>query len=1032
MVNRASRQNSPQIAQTQWTRGARETEHCLRMMERADAKDQSSQGDEEKDPPKSHPYSVETPYGFHLDLDFLKYVDDIEKGHTIKRIPIHRRAKQAKFSTLPRNFSLPDSGARTHAAPPQQNWSPVVPRKISLGIQEQSHPLPLGDVPHASVHGSELSYHHRKTLLAEHTRQAEAGALEDGGSGRPQLLRASSMPATLLQNRAPDESSLTSGPSTRLLQGEGNVCDGTFDPAEGFTGFQASIQSTDRGLGELEPAIPELIWEGAEPEEGDIKASSHLSQPGPPSAVQNVPMALEDVESQHQARKAEVVLTPGSSTPSPPPLPSPIPENELSLEEIELNISELPPPPPIEVDVRSIGIRVTEESLGLVETDIGSISSLKNQVSALEDKLSGRTEELTQVRAALVWQQEETKAREQRIQELECTVAQLEEQLSQEKASDVLGQTDAAVNTDPLLELIPRESCDKNIGVNLLRIPDPECWASKAEKNGFPRVPNSHKQGHQSPKEPVLPPPLSLSRGPEQVLASSLCSCLSMELRIEEDVCEQERGPQAGAEDLSRVTGASSWSSTRESASVIRQEASSELPGAERPGRPASSPQDATIGQYVKKIQELLHEQWNCLEHGYPELASAIKQPASKLSSIQNQLLSSLNLLLSAYSAQDPEQKEQPAPPSSTPPPPLEISPSTSLKSIMKKKDYGFRAGGNGTKKNLQFVGVNGGYETTSSEETSGEDSSPEDISDSETEKKRDCSEPRQGRAMHPGCEAGQDVSKGTGSSGQTSGSGEEISHLRPERCKPSEEFLNACQALSQHLPETGATTEQLLRQSLNTISQEWFRVSSRKLASPAVVAAYLLEVQPHAHLLKLLVNLADPSGNTALHYSVSHSNFAIVKLLLDTGVCNVNHQNKAGYTAVMITPLASAETKEDMAVVWKLLREGNVNIQATQGGQTALMLGVSHDREDMVQALLSCQADVNLQDHDGSSALMLACHQGNANLVRLLLAHPACNSSLTDKAGRTALSIVLNSPAHVEIAELLRAHSERGRSLGL
>lgn len=68
------------------------------------------------------------------------------------------------------------------------------------------------------------------------------------------------------------------------------------------------------------------------------------------------------------------------------------------------------------------------------------------------------------------------------------------------------------------------------------------------------------------------------------------------------------------------------------------------------------------------------------------------------------------------------------------------------------------------------------------------------------------------------------------------------------------------------------------------------------------------------------------------------------------------------------------------------------------QGGQTALMLGVSHDREDMVQALLSCQADVNLQDHDGSSALMLACHQGNADLVRLLLAQPACNSSLTDK----------------------------------
>ncbi|VTJ85006.1 Hypothetical predicted protein, partial [Marmota monax] len=67
-------------------------------------------------------------------------------------------------------------------------------------------------------------------------------------------------------------------------------------------------------------------------------------------------------------------------------------------------------------------------------------------------------------------------------------------------------------------------------------------------------------------------------------------------------------------------------------------------------------------------------------------------------------------------------------------------------------------------------------------------------------------------------------------------------------------------------------------------------------------------------------------------------------------------------------------------------------------GGQTTQMLGVTHDQEDMVQALLSCQADFNLQDHDGSWVLMLACHHGNANLVCLLLAHPAWNSSLTDK----------------------------------
>ncbi|KFM06006.1 KN motif and ankyrin repeat domain-containing protein 3, partial [Aptenodytes forsteri] len=41
-------------------------------------------------------YSVETPYGFLLDLDFLKYVDDIESGQTLKKVPLPRKAKGAR------------------------------------------------------------------------------------------------------------------------------------------------------------------------------------------------------------------------------------------------------------------------------------------------------------------------------------------------------------------------------------------------------------------------------------------------------------------------------------------------------------------------------------------------------------------------------------------------------------------------------------------------------------------------------------------------------------------------------------------------------------------------------------------------------------------------------------------------------------------------------------------------------------------------------------------------------------------------
>lgn len=74
-------------------------------------------------------------------------------------------------------------------------------------------------------------------------------------------------------------------------------------------------------------------------------------------------------------------------------------------------------------------------------------------------------------------------------------------------------------------------------------------------------------------------------------------------------------------------------------------------------------------------------------------------------------------------------------------------------------------------------------------------------------------------------------------------------------------------------------------RHVLSTVCQEWFRVSSRKSSSPEAVAAYLQAlgaIQPQ--LLEAVVNLADRNGNTALHYSVSHSNFPIAKLLLDTG----------------------------------------------------------------------------------------------------------------------------------------------------
>ncbi|NXE12189.1 KANK3 protein, partial [Lophotis ruficrista] len=356
--------------------------------------------------------------------------------------------------------------------------------------------------------------------------------------------------------------------------------------------------------------------------------------------------------------------------------------------------------------------------------------------------------------------------------------------------------------------------------------------------------------------------------------------------------------------------------------------------------------------------------------------------------------------------------------------------PPGALKSIMKKRDGPPRSEAEGSKKSLQFVGVlNGEYESTSSEEEEEEeeegDSSSEkasaDSSDSEEQGDSETSEEEAGEG-----EQGQNLGGGTRGAPCRRGFGGGPQHRSRPPARPrfelSPRMREACLIVKTHLGHPAASKSKELASS-SLVLQEWFRLSSQKSSVPDTVANHLLafaELSPA--LLAHVVNLADGNGNTALHYSVSHSNFHIVRLLLDTGVCNVDHQNKAGYTALMLAALAAVEQEEDMNVVRRLFSMGNVNAKASQAGQTALMLAVSHGRQEMVEALLACGADVNLQDEEGSTALMCACEHGRVETVKLLLAQPSCNISIVDSDGNNAVAIALEA-GHSNIAVLLYAH---------
>ncbi|XP_027470826.1 KN motif and ankyrin repeat domain-containing protein 1 isoform X2 [Zalophus californianus] len=443
--------------------------------------------------------------------------------------------------------------------------------------------------------------------------------------------------------------------------------------------------------------------------------------------------------------------------------------------------------------------------------------------------------------------------------------------------------------------------------------------------------------------------------------------------------------------------------------------------GDEPVGEFTESPQPQAPGMmtgldhYIERVQKLLAEQQTLLAENYSELAEAFGEPHSQIGSLNSQLISTLSSINSVMKSASTEELRNPDFPkmsrgkvtgsgleytckcgglqagapfhTQTSPPeqavgtvegtPLRgqdafpsqestLSPvnltddqiaaglyvctnnESTLKSIMKKKDG--NKDSNGAKKNLQFVGINGGYEL-------------------------------------------------------------------------SEKMLSACNLLKNNINDPKALTSKDMRFCLNTLQHEWFRVSSQKSASPAMVGDYIAAFEAISpDVLRHIINMADGNGNTALHYSVSHSNFEIVKLLLDADVCNVDHQNKAGYTPIMLAALAAVEAEKDMRVVEELFGSGDVNAKASQAGQTALMLAVSHGRIDMVKGLLACGADVNIQDDEGSTALMCASEHGHAEIVKLLLAQPGCNGHLEDNDGSTALSIALEA-GHKDIAVLLYAH---------
>ncbi|XP_041735652.1 KN motif and ankyrin repeat domain-containing protein 2 [Coregonus clupeaformis] len=1081
-------------------------------------------------PPSLHgkeqeaPYSVETPYGYRLDLDFLKYVNDIEKGNTIKKVPVQRRPR---YGSLPRGYGYTGS------------WWTSTESLCSNTSQDSrqssfSYCAP-GYHPHSS-HSQRPSF---STARVEKTLLDARRKLEEEKEGAPR--RFSSTLGSMHNSMAGSTTSLSSAHSYNRTHGGGT---GSFTPMS--SGLSTPVSPTPahlqhvreqmavalRKIRELEEqvkTIPVLqvkisvLQEEKRQLSVQLKSQKFLGhtlgfgRAGRPRGELYIDIPEEEVSSGAGATTRDAAGPLSPTTPTTPEGSRPQADSGCEIEDTVIVGGARPAG---RREVRTIGVgpeetrgsRQVDVGVGVQEQDLGLVpetEALKSQVGQLEGQLKRTMQEVQaaqrerqaqaaqapqanhSVRASsLSWQEQQGRSlqtvvsftqqpyhRAQRtvgIQvytlEQPATVLGVGTLLRAERCSSpslppggtvlegthrghaqALGPEDAPVElpiaisskqvrevlrselstsvpvTNPAIAIdtignqmallhLKEGETPQHTAINTVQSQeDPSKPAAAASPQTALRSIMKHKAEveHGSPSTKKNLQFIGVNGGYESTSSDDSSSESSEESDASEYHETTDKLPAAAAEGAAgqhQQAAAVPVSSTKvEQATPLP--ATTIQPPACEPASERSTSQSAAISiglQHVATVSPALNTAMQqCAsqppdsdsaptESTYPSPANdCVRQESIAQSSVPDPIPQESTSINTSTEPTTPEQcTVQSAPTCSAPPKPPRCQPEATNPEVKKGVTQSST-----TDVTVQLDAIKSQTTDLAPQHGATQSSATEQSSQQRI---------IQSSASTP---APENASNATSSANQQT------------RLELSESLMASLHALQKALGEPNAFSQQGARTAYTTVLQEWLRVSCHKAADTAAVRAYMDTFSSVSQqLLKFVVNMADGNGNTALHYTVSHSNFPVVKLLLDTGLCNADKQNKAGYTAIMLTALAAFHSDSDLHTVLQLLRTGDVNAKASQAGQTALMLAVSHGRGDMVRALLSCGAQVNIRDDDGSTALMCACEHGHVDIVRQLLSVPGCDVTLTDNDGSSALSIALEASQN-DIAVLLYAH---------
>ncbi|KAI7705066.1 hypothetical protein KC353_g13100, partial [Hortaea werneckii] len=176
----------------------------------------------------------------------------------------------------------------------------------------------------------------------------------------------------------------------------------------------------------------------------------------------------------------------------------------------------------------------------------------------------------------------------------------------------------------------------------------------------------------------------------------------------------------------------------------------------------------------------------------------------------------------------------------------------------------------------------------------------------------------------------------------------------------------------------------------------------------------------------KRLANRRDDDDRLPIHWATSSNQLPIVEILADQKDFDVDAQDGAGWTPLMI----AASLKDAEPLVDFLLSKGaDVNAK-TNNGQVALHFTASKSNIDVARKLIEHKATARVKDKRGQLPLHRAAAVGHVPLIKLMLENRSPVSA-TDMDGSTALHHAIAEGHGDAAVVLLKAGAETDKRDG-